>query len=234
METSTIRRLLAGQKTIRRTTTEKLLGVSLDVRPSVGDVPALGATRRVRALYALGHFNWEIAEAAGISRDAVCALAQGSWPTLKVAADDGVRRAYDQLSMLTGGSWKTRRLAERRGWVPPLAWDDDSIDDANAVPLTDALAPPPTAGDDVVARFLMGESVVLDRNGRREALQHLMEWTTLTPEEIGERLEMEPDSVSRAWERIKRRARLEGGRVPWRRVYIPQQDYKRDEMEKVA
>ncbi|MFF1358699.1 hypothetical protein [Streptomyces sp. NPDC058297] len=133
-EPSTVRRLLQGQKSTLAVTANKILGVALNVRVSLGDVPATGAIRRVRALYALGHLNRVIAEEAGVSRDAICSLAAGTWPTLKVTADDGVRAAYDRLSMSTGTSWKTRTLAERNGWAPPLAWDDDAIDDPRARP----------------------------------------------------------------------------------------------------
>ncbi|QGZ53296.1 hypothetical protein GPZ77_34260 (plasmid) [Streptomyces sp. QHH-9511] len=234
LEASTIRRYAEGQVRVRRVNAEKVLGVPLDVRVSLGDVPAFGATRRVRALYALGHLNWEIAQTAGISRDAVCALAAGAWSTLKVGADDGIRAAYDQLSMRTGTSWKTRRLAERNGWAPPLAWDDDMIDDPRAVPQIDAPAPTPADGPDAVPRFLMGESVVLDTAGRREAIAHLMEWTSKTPEEIGEQLDMSAAAVSRAWERIKEKARQEGRRAPWRRVFVPQRELRRDEMGSAA
>ena len=125
---------MKGQPTILAVNAEKVLGVPLDVRVDAGDVPAVGAVRRVRALYALGHLNYVIAREAGISRDAVCSLAAGHWATVKVSVDDGVRAAYDRLSMSTGESWKTRRMAERHGWVPPLAWDDDTIDDPEARP----------------------------------------------------------------------------------------------------
>jgi DNA-binding CsgD family transcriptional regulator len=233
LEPSTIRRLAVGQKRVLRGTAQKVLGVPVGVRVSLGDVPAFGATRRVRALYALGHLNWQIAEVAGVSRDTVCALAAASWPTIKVAADDGIRAAYNELSMRTGTSWKTRRLAERNGWAPPLAWDDDTIDAPCAVPMTDAPAPAPADGPDAVARFLMGESVVLDAVGRREAIAHLMEWTSKTPEEIGEQLDMSADAVSRSWERTKRKACEEGRRV-WRRVYVPQRELLRSEMESAA
>lgn len=134
LQPSTIRRLVQGQKTILTVNANKILAVPLDVRVSAGDVPAVGATRRIRALYALGHLNWVIAQEAGISRDAVWYLASGAWPTVKVGVDDGVRAAYDRLSMKTGTSWKTRRLAERKGWAPPLAWDEDAIDDPGAGP----------------------------------------------------------------------------------------------------
>ncbi|MEV8101015.1 helix-turn-helix transcriptional regulator [Streptomyces sp. NPDC088135] len=233
---TTVQRLVRGQVNIKRENAEKILRVPLNVRVTQGDVSACGATRRVRALYALGHFNREIALVAGVSRDAVCYLASGKWSTLEVSADDGIRAAYDRLSMRAGESWKTRKLAERHGWAPPLAWDDDTIDDPAAVPQTDVAPAGYTEGENVVARFLMGESVVLDKTGRREAIAHLMEWTQDTPEEIGARLDMTGESVSRAWERIKRKARDEGRKAPWRRVYVPLRDMNlnRDDMRSAA
>jgi len=124
--------------------------------------------------------------------------------------------------------------AERLGFHSPLAWDDDTIDDPSAVPQVDAVPPAYTDGSDVVARWLMGESVILDRHGRREALCHLMEWTGLTPQEIGDRLETTAEAVSRAWEREKKKAREEGRRL-WRRMYTPRErDLSKDDMEEVA
>jgi DNA-binding CsgD family transcriptional regulator len=233
---TTVQRLVRGQVNLRRENAEKILAVPLKVRVTLGDVSACGATRRVRALYALGHFNWEIALAAGVSRDTIGYLAVGKWSTLRVSADDGVRAAYDQLSMRAGASGKTRMLAERNGWAPPLAWDDDTIDDPAAVPQIDAAPAGYTVGKDVAARFLMGESVVLDDAGRREVIAHLMEWTQHTPAEIAGRLEMSPDAVSRTWERIKRKARDEGRKAPWRRVYVPlrDMDLTQDELRSVA
>lgn len=137
VQASTVRRLLDGQLQIRRTTADKILRVPLKVRVTLGDVPACGAIRRVRALYALGHFNREIALVAGVSRDTIGYLAAGKWLTLRVSADDGIRAAYDQMSMRAGTSWKTRGLAVRSGWVPPLAWDEDTIDDPSAEPVRD-------------------------------------------------------------------------------------------------
>lgn len=233
VEPSTVRRLLAGQqKTVWSRTADRILAVPLDVRVSLGDVPSVGAVRRVRALYALGHFNYEIASVAGISRDAVCALAGGRWSTIKVGMDDGVRAAYDRLSMSTGQSAKTRSWAQRNGWVPPLAWDDETIDDPDTVPHTDGVEPVATEGRNVAARWLMGESVVLDRQARDEVLQHLFEWTNDTTEEIAVRLEMTPGAVERQWHRIKEKAAAEGRRV-WRRVYV-RRDINQNEMEEAA
>lgn len=233
---STVNRLVAGQVNVKRESAEKILAVPLDVRVSLGNVSSCGATRRVRALYALGHFNYEIAAVSGVSRDGICYLVTDSWKTLKVSADDGIRAAYDQLSMRQGGSWKTRKLAQQNGWAPPLAWDDDTIDDPSAVPQFDAPAAGYTEGADVAARFLMGESVVLDKAGQREVLAHLMEWTQSTPAEIGERLGMSGDAVSRSWERLKAKARDEGLKAPWRRVYVPlrDMDLTRNDMRSAA
>jgi transcriptional regulator with XRE-family HTH domain len=235
LQPSTIRRLVGGQKDILAANAAKVFRVPLGVRVSCGDVSAVGAVRRVRALYALGHLNRVIAQEAGVSRDTVCALAAGSWSSLKVAADDGIRSAYDRLSMRTGTSWKTRQLAERNGWAPPLAWDDETIDDPQAVPQTDAVQPAATEGGNVADRWLMGESVILGLEDRRQVVQHLFEWTNDTADEIAAQLEMTVDAVWQAWSRIKKKARMEGRTEPWRRVYVPRdKDLTKTQMEEAA
>ncbi|MFF9287571.1 helix-turn-helix domain-containing protein [Streptomyces griseosporeus] len=234
LEPSTIRRLVNGQKEMLAANAAKVLAVPLDVRVSSGDVPALGATRRIRALYALGHFNWRIAQEAGVSRDTISALAAGLWPTIKVSADDGIRAAYDRLCMKTGTSAKTRILAQRRGWAPPLAWEEEAIDDPSAVPQFDAEPATATEGENLVARWLMGESVVLGAEHRDEALLHLFEWTSLSSQQIADRLGMSKASAEAVWFRAKRKARAEGRREPWRRVWSVERPMKQNEMEEAA
>ncbi|MGV9891677.1 helix-turn-helix domain-containing protein [Streptomyces sp. NPDC003395] len=234
LEPSTIRRLVNGQKEMLASNAAKVLSVPLDVRVSLGDVLAVGATRRIRALYALGHFNWQIAQEAGISKHAVSALAAGLWATIKVSADDGIRTAYDRLSMLTGTSAKTRLLAEREGWAPPLAWDDDAIDDPAAVPQVDAEPVAPAQGENVLERWLMGESVVLGAEHRDAALLHLFEWSSLSSQEIADRLEMSKAAAEAVWFRAKRKARAEGRREPWRRVWDAERQIKQYDMEEAA
>ncbi|MFD8516516.1 hypothetical protein ACFV27_36930 [Streptomyces antimycoticus] len=208
-------RLLSGQqKMMLRTTADKILAVPVNVRVTLGDVPALGAMRRIRALYALGHFNRDIAAAAGVSKDAVCALAAGQWKTLKVQHDAGIRRAYDQLSMSVGESWKTRRLAERQGWAPPLAWDDETIDDPKARPRRGKRS---TAGVDEAAamRVLEGERLQLNPETRTEAVLIGMR-RGLSYEYVARALGVEVDSVKQSWERSKRKARAAGLAAPKR------------------
>lgn len=234
VQPNTVRRLAAGQVWVQSSTANRILAVPLDVRVSLGTVPAVGAIRRVRALYALGHLNRVIVQEAGVSKDAVCALAAGGVNVLNVSTDDAIRVAYDRLSMSTGTSWKTRKLAEQHGWAPPLAWDEDTIDDSRALPVTDAVQPVATEGGNVAARWLMGESVILGRDDRREVLEHLFEWTNDTTAEIAARLEMTPAAAERQWERLKERAAADGRRL-WRRVYVPRsRDLDQDDLGAAA
>lgn len=41
---------------------------------------------------------------------------------------------YDLLSMTPGRNVRAKLEARKRGWAPPLAWDDDTIDDPDAKP----------------------------------------------------------------------------------------------------
>lgn len=97
-------------------------------------VDAIGSRRRVHALMRLGHNGATIAAAAGIpSADSMLQSISNRWVNRGTAAR--IRAAYDQLSMALGSSNKTRGRAIARGWLPPIAWDDDTIDDPNAQPM---------------------------------------------------------------------------------------------------
>ncbi|MFJ5294494.1 hypothetical protein [Streptomyces sp. NPDC088348] len=126
----------------------------------------------------------------------------------------------EEHGVLAWVAQRARSRAEAEGWAPVGAWDDDTIDDPAAEPQVDAPAPAAESGTDVAARFLMGESVILAAAGRREVIAHLMEWTAQTPEQIGQQLGMTGDTVSRSWERIKVRSRVEGGKGLRRRVFV--------------
>lgn len=91
-----------------------------------------GTRRRVRALARMGWSFAALGERLGVSNDQV-----GKW-----AAGDLVRRdtaarvsaLYDRLWDQPGGSVRARNLASAKGWPPPMAWDDASIDDPAASP----------------------------------------------------------------------------------------------------
>ena len=85
-------------------------------------VDATGTTRRIHALMALG---WRLT-------DIDAELGQCAHYTYNLTDQvqvhfDTARRVaevYDRLAMTPGPSERTRAIARRKGWAPPLAWDD--------------------------------------------------------------------------------------------------------------
>jgi DNA-binding CsgD family transcriptional regulator len=232
-----------GQQ-VRRETAELVMSYwpSLDDFPDAARIDATGTRRRVEAMAVRGWPRHMMAEQVGTVESHFRKAAGRSRVTARLARR--VAALYDawwdkdplEHGVPMRSVSRVRADAARQGFRSALAWDDDTIDDPNAVPLTDAAPAGYTEGDDVAARFLMGESVVLDRAGRREVITHLMQWTHLSTEEIAERLELSTDAVSRTWERIKRKARDEGRKAPWRRVYVPvrDMDLNRNELRSAA
>lgn len=229
---------------VRRETGEAVLGFwpRLEDFPDYASIDPTGTRRRARALGVLGWTQATMAQRIGRPEAAFKASLRGERVSARFART--IKRTYDELwdqrpedhGVPVWVAERARRRAQADGWYGPLAWDDDTIDDPAAVPQTDAPPPSYTEGENVVDRFLMGESVVLDKTGQRGVIAHLMEWTQNTPEEIGARLDMTGESVSRTWERIKRKARDEGRKAPWRRVYVPlrDMDLTRDELRSAA
>lgn len=62
-----------------------------------------------------------------------------------------IKDVYDQLSMTPGPSPQTKERALRRGYAPPLAWDDSTIDNLHTRPQTAVTAPAGTETVDMVA-----------------------------------------------------------------------------------
>lgn len=205
---------------IRATTAGKLLRAR-SVQDPKAMVDASGTVRRLRALVVMGHSQKTLAAEMPCAFTAVSMLTHGVRSQVTTATDQAVRSMYGRLSMVQGPSRHGQKLAARYGWHGPLAWDDDTIDDPAAVPQTDAPEAGFTEGDNVVDRWLLGESVVLDQANRRAVLAHLMEWSPDDVKDIAERLGMSLHAVEKAWERIKGDARNEGRAVPWRRRYVP-------------
>ena len=104
-------------------------------------MPVIGTHRRIRPLLALG---WRCSDIA----------AAGGWPpgrasaanlqnllvdreSVRAATARRIAAAYDTLSMTPGPSAQSRARARAKGWPPPLAWDDETIDDPDARPGTE-------------------------------------------------------------------------------------------------
>ena len=105
-------------------------------------VPALGMRRRVQALQAIGWSQPRIAAAAGLSDKSLKdSLYRGE--SVYRSTHEAVTRAYERLSMTLPpentsqekrDATYSRTVAKKRGWLPPLAYDDARIDDPTYKP----------------------------------------------------------------------------------------------------
>lgn len=100
-----------------------------------GHIDATGTIRRLRALVAIGHSGNQIAEALNVDPSWIRALYRGDHPLVHEDTADLFAALYERLQGTPGPSDAARRMAVRRGWVPPLAWEDGAIDDPAASPV---------------------------------------------------------------------------------------------------
>ena len=125
--------IIAGRhEHVQRQTATRIASLTLNdvyARAS-GNVPSVGAVRRVQALMALGWRKADL-DAEGVPSGQ---LVTRSRDELNVEGWRQVRDVYDRLSMTPGPSQTARDRAAARGYSPPLAWDDETIDDPRATP----------------------------------------------------------------------------------------------------
>lgn len=105
-------------------------------------VDPTGTQRRVQALMAIGWTQVQIGQHMGWNPVNVASLLyQRSRITART--ERIVRKVYDELwnqvppepdTVAAGIAKKARNLAAKRGWPPPAAWDDETIDDPAAQP----------------------------------------------------------------------------------------------------
>lgn len=125
--------IVDGRNThVQRATAERIAALTLSAiyDQEHGTVPSIGAQRRVQALMALGWPKQEL-EAAGIPSTQLVTRPRSQ---VSVEGWRQVKDVYDELSMTRGPSEITRNRAIARGYPPPLAWDDDTLDDPEAKP----------------------------------------------------------------------------------------------------
>jgi hypothetical protein len=208
--------------------------------PDSASIDVTGSRRRVQALATRGWSKTRLAIELGMSEPNFKTCLRGQRVSARFARR--VAAMYDRLwnerpedhGVLGWVADRVRQSAAGDGFPGPLAWDDDTIDDPQAVPVTDAVEPVATDGGNVAARWLMGESVILGAEDRKEVLAHLYEWTNHTNAEIAEQLGMTPGAAEQQWNRMKRQARTEGRQL-WRRVYVPRErNLKQNEMEEAV
>lgn len=180
---------LAGK--IRPESARKILGVHPNRRPdpTLGGqlVDSTGTIRRLQALVAMGYPGAELLRMIGAHEAYVTRMM--TYPMVTVTTRDRVRDLYDDL-------WdtppvprdqkhayqirRTRKRALSRGWVPPLAWDDDAIDDPTAAPDADSVVVPiastqPRLSQDVIDAAVYGDQPHMSPAERREVITILNE-----------------------------------------------------------
>lgn len=136
---------LTPSRTVRVTTAEKLLAVSPtldDLAPSSPVNPA-GSRRRLQALVVAGHPLTVLADELGTSYSVVHDIVHGKRTIVRAATAREVRDLADRLWLqppprVTHGDRCRLRaahaLAQRFGWLPLAAWDEDEINDPAAKP----------------------------------------------------------------------------------------------------
>ena len=97
-------------------------------------VDSIGISRRLQALVALGYNTVELGRLLDRTPTWVSQLLHNRKPKCNGDSARDVIELYKRLSMTPGPSQYARDRAIRRGWMPPLAWDEDTIDDPAAQP----------------------------------------------------------------------------------------------------
>lgn len=130
-------------KKIRRETAEKILAVeiTLDAFAGKANMDSTGGRRRLQALIAIGWSQVQLSKHIGVSDgNFTTLLDRPRWTAATVRA---VHALYDELwnqqpPTDTAFQRRTvtaaRKRARENGWPPPMAWDDDTIDDPAAEP----------------------------------------------------------------------------------------------------
>lgn len=132
---------------LHRDTEASILAVtaeSIRKRPDAnGFVPNIGARRRVQALLAIGWRYQDLTPQLGFNSSAVV-LQAGEWITRR--KHDRVKELYDLLWNTKGPATAVSlNRASVAAYAPPMAWDDETMDDPNATPNTN---PVPQTADD--------------------------------------------------------------------------------------
>jgi transcriptional regulator with XRE-family HTH domain len=133
-----------ASKRIRPQTADALLAVTAELDAMAGRRPVdgTGTRRRLRALVALGWPQAELARRMGMSAGPLGDILKGRRVFASTArAAAALYRELAEADPLQHGVTApyaaiAARRAIARGWLPPIWWDEDTIDDPRFVPAT--------------------------------------------------------------------------------------------------
>lgn len=156
---------------------------------------AVGVARRLQALSAIGYTDRQLADHTGIHVAYLSRLrAQNAAQVITARTFEKIARCYDALWCVPQiGPYATRakRAAARKGWLPPLAWDDDTIDspeDFVHILQNDYVSGEALTIDEIaVAEAIQGRRVRLTKAEESEAVRRMTAWG-YSADEIGERI----------------------------------------------
>lgn len=128
---------IGRQEKVLASTAAKIMAIQLPQRPfdiaaDSAMTPVIGTRRRLQALQVAGYTTAYLASRLSVQRRAVVEIMSQEYVTAKVARE--VADLFDELQLIPGPNVVTRNRSLRKGWVPALAWDEDSIDDPAAKP----------------------------------------------------------------------------------------------------
>ncbi len=187
---------------VKRVTAEKVLAVQATIDTLAGGalVPGVGTRRRLQALIAVGWSQAKLAREIGYTVRNFCALLHSDRDVV-AATHRKVAALYDRLWDKQpphetrgdkGARTRSLRYAQAHGWVPPLAWDDDAIDD------------PETTPDTEQQKRLGGKQIHVDD------IEWVLEAEPLaTAQRVGDRLGVGRDSIQQACRRAGRKDLLD-------------------------
>lgn len=116
--------------TVQTATAQALLALEPADAPDFR--PALGATRRVRALCAMGWPLWWTAAQAGLSETGLRDISSGRTKSVSRERFDAIDGVYRRYAVRLGPSEAAMKTARAKQWVTAAAWND--IDDPKDKP----------------------------------------------------------------------------------------------------
>ncbi|MCT1515294.1 hypothetical protein [Dietzia cercidiphylli] len=96
-------------------------------------VDCTGTSRRLQALVALGHPQSYLAAQLGVQASNLANPVHGR-TQVSARFARRVSELFDELQLTPGSSTRAVARARQLGWVPPLAWDEEEIDNPAACP----------------------------------------------------------------------------------------------------
>lgn len=161
---------------------------------------ALGVARRLRALAWMGHDPVDVGHRYGFDGHRMTSgMLHGDMDRFAPRVDSdtwrGVVIAFADLAMTFGDADDWAATARARRWKPPLAWEDEWLDDYTQRGVVMLKADPDHVDEVVVLRRMAGDhDVPMTRTERREAVRR-MHARGLTDPAIADALGLWPRTV---------------------------------------